>query len=183
MQAYAGPFRRLEAVGSTYGPGVGIHTRHRFTADYVQTSWRVLPVGPERSGHDVRVLFPSTGSDVTVTAGLRDGRELSLTGASRLALDEVAWFHLGGASCGYVVVLRTSRLPGHAHLTHPARQSSAPHAGPTLVLEPIHNGRLRDLTVSARIAPARTLEDARQLAGRLGARPSFLRTAASDVPR
>ena len=58
----------------------------------------------------------------------------------------------------------------------PRRKSSAPHAGPTLVLEPIHDGTLRDLTVSARIAPARTLEDARQLARRLGAQASVVPT-------
>ena len=33
-----GPVPPAGAVGSTYGRGVGIHTRHGFTADYVQTS-------------------------------------------------------------------------------------------------------------------------------------------------
>jgi hypothetical protein len=170
MQAYAGPFRRLEAVGSTKGPGVSIHTRHRFIADYVQTWWRILPEGGAREHHDVRVLFPSTGSDVVVTAALRDGREVRLSGNKRMRLRAVSWFHLGAPGCGYMVVPRTSALPGHARLSHPASQSSAPHAGPTLVFEPVHDGVLRDLTVTARIAPARNLADARSLALRLGAR-------------
>ena len=145
--------------------------------------WRVLPVGPERSGHDVRVLFPSTGSDVTVTAGLRDGRELpigrvrgSRSTTSRGSTSAVA-------SCGYVVVLRSRpaarpRTPHPPARRSPARRTPARRSASTRST----TARLRDLTVSARIAPARALEDARQLARRLGARPSFLRTA-SDVPR
>jgi len=73
-----------------------------------------------------------------------------------------------GESCGYLVVLRSSGLPGRARLSHPAEQSSAPHAGPTLVLEPLRGGPLGDLTVSARVTPARTLGDARRLAGARG---------------
>jgi hypothetical protein len=169
MQAYAGPFKRLEAVGSTTGPGVTIHSRHRFQRDFVQSWWRVQPDGGARPHHDVRVLFPSTGSDVVVTVALRGGGETTLSPSGTIALDAVRWVHLGGTECGYLVVLRSPGLPGRARLSHPAPQSSAPHAGPSLVLEPLRDGTLRDITVSARIAPARTLDDARRLAASLGA--------------
>jgi hypothetical protein len=87
-----------------------------------------------------------------------------LAGNATVALEQVAWVHLGGPSCGYVVVPRSPHLPGHARLSHPATQSSAPHAGPTLVFEPIRDSTLRDLVVTARLTPARTVDDARRLA-------------------
>jgi hypothetical protein len=167
--AYARAFSTLEAVGSTTGPGVTIHTRHRFKADHVQTSWRVLPVS-ERDGFDVRVLFPSTGSDVKVTVTLRDGRRVRLSGSHELRLRDIAWLHIGGRECGYVVVPAGSPLPGHARILHPHHQSTAPHAGPTVAFELIRDGRLRKLNASARIAPARGLEEAVQVARALGAR-------------
>lgn len=167
-RAYAGPFQRLEAVGSTRGPGVRIHTRHRFTASYVQTWWRLLPAG-RREHHDVRVQFPSTGADTTVTVALRDGRVVALGAGDSVRLADVAWAHLGGRECGYVVVPRSRALPGRATVVRPQSQSSAPHAGPALVFELLSDDRLRPLTASVRVAPARGLEAARRVAGELGA--------------
>lgn len=167
-RAYAGPFRRLEAVGSTHGPGVEIHTRHRFTAGHVQTWWRVLTDG-RRDAHDVSVLFPSTGDDVTVAVALRDGRRVELTSDSSVPIADVAWVHLSGSECGYVVVPRSRALPGWARIHRPRAQSSAPHAGPTLAFELLRNGVLQTLTASVCIAPARDAAQASRVARRLGA--------------
>jgi hypothetical protein len=166
--AYAGRFSRLETAGSTSGPGVTIHTRHRFSADYVQTWWRVLPQR-RRSDHDVSLHFPSTGSDVVVTATLLDGTRRELKSGS-LRLADISWLYIGGGECGYVVVVRSAALPGHARLRHPQRQASAPHAGPTVTFELIRNGVLRPLTASVRIAPARDAAQAQRIAQDLGAR-------------
>jgi hypothetical protein len=153
-RAYAGPFSRLEAVGTTRGPGVEIHTRHRFTSGHVQTSWRVVPKGaPDH--HDLKLHFPSTGADTTITATLRDGSRVELTTGRTVPLREIASVHLAGSECGYVVVPRTRDLPGRARVNRPQAQSSAPHAGPTLVFELLHDARLRALTASVRIAPDR----------------------------
>ena len=168
-QAYAGRFSRLEAFGSTSGPGVTIHTRHHFSADYVQTSWRILPEA-RRTGHDVSLHFPSTGSDVVVTVTLRDGTRAELSRSKSLRLTDISWLHIGGKECGYVVVLRSSALSGHARLRHPQRQASAPHAGPTVAFELIRNGVLRPLSASVRIAPARDAAHAQRVAHALGAR-------------
>ena len=168
-RAYAGPFSRIDAVGSTRGPGVEIHTRHRFSAEHVQTWWRVLPDGPHEH-RDVKLNFPSTGADTTIIATLRDGTRVELTSASRVRLNRIAYVHIGGSECGYVVVPRSRNLPGHARISRPHAQSSAPHAGPTLVFELLRNARLRALTASVRIAPARDAAHARGVARSLGAR-------------
>jgi hypothetical protein len=167
-RAYAGPFQRLEAVGSTHGPGVEIHTRHRFTRDYVQTWWRILASGSD-DPHDVSVLFPSTGDDVTVTARLRDGQSVVLGRGGTLKLADVAWLHIGGEQCGYVVVPRSASLPGRVRLIHPNPQASAPRPGPTVRFELIRDARLRSLTASVRIAPARGLDAAATVSRALGA--------------
>jgi hypothetical protein len=158
--AYAGPFRRLEVVGTTVGRGFEIHTRHRFSAGHVQTSWRLLAEHPH-GDHDVQLLLPSTGHDTTVTATLRDGRRVVV---GRVRLRDVAWLHVHGSECGYVIVPASRALEGHVRLAHPETQSTAPHAGPTVVFELIHAGTLHGLDVSVRIAPARSGEEARRAA-------------------
>jgi hypothetical protein len=163
--AYAGPFRRLEVVGTTRGPGMTIRTRHRFTADSIQTSWRVLPDGSRTGPHDVRILFPSTGDDVVVTVVLRDGRRLRLTRSRSVRLADVAWLHLGSRECGYVVVVRSHALPGTLRLLPTKPQSSAPHAGPTVAFELLRRRALRELHACVRIAPARDLDAATAVAG------------------
>jgi hypothetical protein len=167
--AYAGAFKRLEAAGSTIGPGVEIHTRHHFTANFIQTWWRVLPEHGH-GAHDVEVLFPSTGADTAVAVTLRDGRQVALAGSAKVRLADIAWLHIGGSECGYVVVPRSRDLPGHARIARPQAQSSAPHAGPTVVFDLIRDGRLRKLTASVRIAPARGLDEAARVARALGAK-------------
>ena len=165
--AYAGPFRTLEAVGTTRGPDVAIHTRHRFYSRFVQTSWRFLPDPDARGAHDVRLLFPSTGRDATATAVLRDGRSVALTRAVRLA--DIAWLHIAGSECGYVVVIRSRKLPGVARTEQPPAQASAPRPGPTVRFDLIRDGRLRPLTATVRIAPARDAAEAARVARALGA--------------
>ena len=158
------------SAGSTSGPGVEVHTRHRFTSGYIQTWWRILPQG-SHDPHDASLLFPSTGDDVTVTAVLRNGQELAIGRDTAVRLVDIAWLHIGGAKCGYVIVPRSRALPGRARLVYPRAQASAPEAGPTVRFELIHNGRLRSLTASVRIAPARDLHAARSVATALGADP------------
>jgi hypothetical protein len=164
-RAYAGPFKQLEAVGTTSGRGVVIHSRHRFSAGHIESSWRILPTRPGRRS-DVQVQFPTTGADVTVTAHMRDGRARRL-GTARLA--DVAWLHVAGSECGYVIVPRSRSLPGRVRLRRTQPQASAPRPGPTVVFELLRNARLRGLTASVRIAPARGAEEAGRIARRLGA--------------
>jgi hypothetical protein len=177
-RAYAGAFSQLEAVGSTRGPGLTIQTRHRFRADSVQTWWRVTPEGNRRSPHDVTAMFPSTGSDATVTAVLRDGARVQLSPTASVRLADTAFFHLSGTSCGYVVVPRSQAPRGRARLIAARPQASAPLPGPTLALELITGAPLRPVTLSVRIAPARGAEQASRVATALGARLTASEAAA-----
>lgn len=168
-RAYAGRFDELEAVGTTTGRDVQIRTRHRFTATFVETSWRITPRSGASGAHDVEVQFPSTGTDAAVTAVLADGRSVPVTDAERPRLADVAWLYLGTNDCGYVVVLRSRQLPGRLRLRHPSSQSSAPEPGPTAALALVHGGALRPLLATARVAPARGFAAAATVADALGA--------------
>jgi hypothetical protein len=93
-------------------------------------------------GKRVEALFPSWGRGARIT---------KLDGA----------FHVQSEHTGYVVVLR--RGGGQARTLRPQPQASAPSPGPTLAV------RARGSVVVARIAPARTAQEARAVAARLGA--------------
>ena len=107
----------------------------------------------------------------TATTDGSDGRELTIGRESSVPLADVAWLHIGGEGCGYVVVVRSRSLPGRVRLIHPGAQASAPQAGPTVRFELLRDARLRSLTASVRIAPARDLQAARSVALALGADP------------
>ena len=156
----AGPFGELEAVGRVLRHGVAITSRHRFTRDFVETTWSV-----ERGRRrlQVEVLFPSWGgAAASITAVLRDGGTVALVpGSGAISAAGVACFHLAGPLGGYGVVLAAGTR-GRARAQRVARQPSAPRAGPTLVVD------LPGARLGARIAPAADLARARELAARLG---------------
>lgn len=76
----------------------------------------------------------------------------------------MSWFHVAGADRGYVIVPTSPHLPGLARTLRPERQGSAPHPGPTLVLELLAHRRLRKLTATVRYAPATDATDAERVA-------------------
>ena len=115
--AYAGPFTAIDAEGWTAGPTVRIRSRHRFRAAYIESSWSLLP----RSGrgrHSADVLFPSWGSEATVTAVGHDGSRTPLLNG-RMELERVAWFELMGSGGGYVVVPRGDTPSAWVRLVRP----------------------------------------------------------------
>jgi len=163
-RAYAGAFKTLEAEGWTRSPDVGIRSRHRFRASFVETEWTIIP----RSGagrQTVHVLFPSWGHNASVSVLTHDGRTLPLI-AGKVALADAVAFHVAGADGGYVVVPRSARR-GRAHLLRVAPQASAPRPGPTLALELLDAGRPRRLQLTVRIAPVADARHAVQAAARL----------------
>ena len=154
----AGPFRTLEARGAVERAGTEVTSRHRFTAEYVETGWTVRRRGRRMLAE---ALFPSWGgAQARITAVRRDGTRVQLTpGAGAVAAADVDHFHVAGPRGGYVVVLAGAR--GRARAQRVARQKSAPRAGPTLVVD-VPGGGLR-----ARIAPAADLDRAREVAARI----------------
>jgi len=155
----AGPFGELEAVGRVARNGAAVTSRHRFTRDYIETTWSV-----ERTRRRLRaeVLFPSWGgAAASITAVLRDGSRVVLApGSGAVPAADVAYFHLAGPRGGYVVALGAGAR-GRARAQRVARQPSAPRAGPTLVID------LPDESLLARIAPAADADRARETAARL----------------
>ena len=164
--AYAGPFKEIEAAGTTTGHTAQITSRHRFRAGHIESTWFVAPRPGARGEHTIRAQFPSWGKAATITAVLHDGTR-HLLGARPIALRRIAWFHIAGKDGGYVVVVRSKNAPGRARLLHPRAQASAPLPGPTLALELLTRGRLRRRTLTVRYAPAGDAQTATALARRL----------------
>jgi hypothetical protein len=149
---YAGAFETLRVRGTKTENGVSIRTTHRFTATYVETEWHVSGAG----GKVIEALFPSWGSNARVTAVNAAGERRAVTRSTSLA--DVAWFHVESEHSGYVVIVDGGRS---ATTSRPGNQTSAPKPGPTLAV------RAKGSTITARIAIARTPEEARATAARL----------------
>jgi hypothetical protein len=150
--AYAGAFQTLRVRGTARAGGISIQTTHRFEATFIETEWRVSGA----SGKVVEAIFPSWGSGAKISAVNASGERRAVTRG--MSLSDVAWFHVESERTGYVVVVDGGKS---ATAPRPSRQSSAPKPGPTLTI------RARGTTVTARIAPARTVDEARAIAGRL----------------
>jgi hypothetical protein len=152
---YAGPFKELRARGSVTRGGIRLTTTHRFTATFVETEWDVAGAGG--GGHTTDVLFPSWGAGARAWAVSAGGARRAL-GTAKLA--DVAWLHVESELSGYVVVPVAGRAGATARTQHVATQTSAPKAGPTLAIRLPHG----TTKFSARIAPARSVEEARTVA-------------------
>ena len=151
---YAGAFETLRVQGATARGGIEIRTTHTFKAAYIETEWRVSGA----KGKQIEVLFPSWGK-AKVTAVMSSGARKPVTNG--MALSNIDHFHVESEHSGYVVMLRKGASGAKALTRRPSAQSSAPNPGPTLTLQ------VKATTVTARIAPAKTADEARALAARL----------------
>jgi hypothetical protein len=154
----AGPFGALEAVGTVAGRGASITCRHRFKPDYIESTWRVAL---ERPGLFAELLFPSWGGkEATITAVSADGSVVDLPPGATIDATTVRFFHLAGPRSGYALVIPGAT--GVARAAKVARQPAAPRPGPTLIFHLPAGVDLR-----ARLAPATTLDHAREVAAQL----------------
>jgi len=154
----AGPFGALEAVGYIAGGGGAVTVRHRFTPGFIESTWTVAR---GRRRLLAEALFPSWGgAAASVTAVLADGGRVELPAAGAVQASAVRYFHLAGPRGGYVLVLTGG---GRATARRVARQPSAPRPGPTLAVA------MPGRELRARIAPAAGVEQAAEVARRLGA--------------
>ena len=110
-RAYAGAFKDLRVTGAVNAGGLLMRVTHRFTRDWIQTSWTAT----RRSGSSrltADVLFPSTGGrDARVTAVLRDGSSVTV-GTRSIPLTSVQYLWVQSAQSGYVVVPVGTRPAG-----------------------------------------------------------------------
>jgi len=149
---HAGPFGELEAVGRRGSHDLVLTTRHRFTRRTVEEMWRV----ERRRGrrwYRVSVVLPSSGSDATVEAVLRDGRVVALLpGAGSVALEAVREFRVHSHDGAYAVVpLNTPRGRARAIAMEP--QPTEPAPGPALELDLAAGRRFDRRALQARIVP------------------------------
>ncbi len=153
-RAFAGPFKTLQATGTVTAATASIRVTHRFTPDDIQTRWDITRRGG--ASYSADVLFPSTGEHAELVAVLRDGSRVRVT-TTRLSLSKVRRFEIKTRFSGYRVTPLHAPAGATAHLMHPAHQSSAPDAGPTLAVQLERSSRFTHTALTARIKPTSTL--------------------------
>ena len=147
-RAFAGRFRDLRATGVVRRGGVTVRTRHRFTAQFLETRWSIHGTAGRRAD----VLFPSWGRGAHVVAVRTDGRR-GVLGRRRLSLRGVARLCVFSARSGYAVVLQHVPARANAHLVQPAAQSSDPRPGPTAAVTILRPGRRGHVAMAVRLGP------------------------------
>jgi hypothetical protein len=166
-RAYAGPFTDLRATGAMTARGLLMRVTHRFTRDWIQTSWTAT----RRSGsgrYTADVLFPSWGGrDARVTAVLRDGTRVAV-GTKLVPLSSVHHLWVQSERSGYVVVPAGPRPAGAGvHALKASPQSSDPRPGPTAAIQIARAKRFSRAALSVRIAPVKDEAEATAMAARL----------------
>jgi hypothetical protein len=168
---YAGRFGVLEANGLADRAGVRFRSRYRFGADRIDIGWKVTRSRTDALSADA--LFPSWES-ATLDVNMKSGQLIELTATGpvpHIDLAAVDYFFVDGSEGGYVVMPRAA-VPGAGVLVRvyqPAKQSSNPRPGPSLVLRLAQPSRWRELTLEVTIALARDAGEAAEVVTRLRA--------------
>jgi hypothetical protein len=165
-RAFAGSFRVLETAARVH------RGRETATAGYVfrsrtidaRWSWN----GEGRARRSVELRFPSWKGDgeahIWAIAPAGWTREI----INYRTLGGVRWFYVQSEHSGYAVVPRQMPATARARMIQPARQSSAPRPGRTLVIELAHRTRKQALRGAVRLIPAPDLATAKRLVAQLG---------------
>jgi hypothetical protein len=164
---YGGAFKSLVVRGRLSNMFAAVETTHRFTANGIQTNWRVSRRGSGK--YKVDALFPSWGRKATIDAVMTNGKRFRLAGRGSprraIMLSRVSYFHIAGDDgSGYVAVPTSRPSNARARIIRPARQSSAPRPGPTLAVQLSPGTSFREIAFGTRIAPVQTPEEATQVA-------------------
>jgi hypothetical protein len=165
-RAFAGPFTDLRATGTMSSSALRLTVSHRFTRDWIQSSWTVARrAGTARYTADV--LFPSWGGrDASVVAVLRNGSRVTV-GTRLVPLSSVAYLWVRSADSGYVVVPRSRPAGSGVHVMRPAPQSSDPKPGPTAAIQIARSARFSRATIAVRLMPVHGEQEAAAAAARL----------------
>jgi hypothetical protein len=166
-RAYAGPFTDLRATGTAATRGLALRVTHRFTPDWIQTSWTAT----RRSGnarYTADVLFPSWrgSSSASAVAVLRDGTQVTV-GSRLIPLSSVAYLWVRSERSGYVVVPASRPAGAGVHTLTVKAQSSDPRPGPTLAIQIARAQRFSRAALSVRLMPVHDEQEAAAAAARL----------------
>ena len=165
-RAYAGPFTDLRATGAVSAAGLLLRVTHRFTRDWIQTSWTAKRVsGSSRLTADV--LFPSWGGHAaSVIAVLRNGTSVPV-GPRLIALSSVKYLWVRSEHAGYVVVPRSAPSGASVHTITAAAQTSDPRPGPTAAIQLARAARFSRAALTVRLMPVHNEQEAADAAARL----------------
>ena len=166
-RAYAGPFTDLRATGTTATRELALRVSHRFTRDWIQTSWTAT----RRAGnarYTADVLFPSWrgSSAASVVAVLRDGTRVTV-GSRLIPLSSVSYLWVRSERSGYVVVPASRPAGAGVHTLSVKSQSSDPRPGPTLAIQIARAQRFNRAALSVRLMPVDDEQEAAAAAVRL----------------
>jgi hypothetical protein len=167
-RAYAGPFSDLRATGTMSTRELALRVSHRFTPDWIQTSWTAT----RRSGsarYSADVLFPSwrgLSGEASVVAVLRSGERVTV-GSRLIPLSTVAYLWVRSERSGYVVVPASRPAGAAVHTLRVSAQSSDPRPGPTLAIQIARTQRFSRAALSVRLMPVHDEQEATAAAARL----------------
>ena len=130
-RAYAGPFSDLRVTGAKSSRAVTVRVSHRFTRDWIQTSWYASRrAGAGRARFTADVLFPSWGGRAaSVVAVLRDGSRVTV-GSRLIPLSSVSYLWVRSERSGYVVVPASRPSGATVHTLRASPQSLGPAPRP-----------------------------------------------------
>ena len=150
-----GRFSRLRVAGSVSKGGTSIRTEHRFESAFIETEWRVSGAALD----DGRGAVPELGRGRARDRG-RQGRLAPLRSRRRRVAGQG---RAGSTSRASTRATSSCSAAARARASTQAvaSQSSAPHPGPTLTV------RTKSTVIVARLAPAKTAEEARTVADAL----------------
>lgn len=139
VKPYAGPFSRLEAIGSVSNGPLTIVAHHTFSADDIRSRWRVAC---RDSSCDDRIIlhFPTYGREAAIDLELVDGTKVRIAGPGAVSggtytAGQVARIVLGtqpGYTVDFTAIQAAARL---RVLTARPGQETNPTPGPTLSVE------------------------------------------------
>jgi hypothetical protein len=166
-RAYAGPFTDLRATGTAATRELALRVTHRFTPDWIQTSWTATR-RTGRARYTADVLFPSWrgASTASVVAFLRDGTQVTV-GSRLTPLTSVSYLWVRSEHSGYVVVPASRPAGAGVHTLSVKAQSSDPRPGPTLAIQIARAQRFSRAALSVRLMPVQDEQDAAAAAARL----------------
>jgi hypothetical protein len=156
VKPYAGPFTRLEAVGSVRRGPLTITAHHTFTAGSILSRWRVAC---ENARCDDRIIlhFPAYGTDAAIDAVLHGGERVRLAGpgadpARVVTAGEVARLVLG-TQPGYSIEFSVIQAAAELKVVDANKQKTNPTPGPTLAIELSLPLGFKSRTIEARVLP------------------------------
>jgi hypothetical protein len=156
VKPYAGPFARLEAVGSVRRGPLSITAHHTFTATSILSRWQVTCA---KATCDDRIIlhFPTYGSEAAIDAVLRTGERVRLAGPGAdpppsLTAGEVARLVLG-TQPGYSVEFSVLQAAAELKIVDADKQQTNPTPGPTLAIELSLPLGFKSRTIEARVLP------------------------------